>query len=100
MADLAGKELRASYTGIFSDDPSRMLRMVRLKHRLGFNIEARTASLMRAVDQMIERFSPSPDLTDAAKEKRFKVVEGMVAMISQGIDAQAETIRAGEREGR
>ena len=62
------------------------------------DIAARTASLTRAVDRIIERFSPSPDLTDAAKDKRFKVVEGMVAMISQGIDAQAETLRAGEAE--
>jgi len=43
IADLQNKELRASYTGIFSDDPSRMLRMIRLKHRLGFSIEERTA---------------------------------------------------------
>jgi len=43
IADLQNKELRASYTGIFSDDPSRMLRLIRLKHRLGFNIEERTA---------------------------------------------------------
>jgi tRNA nucleotidyltransferase (CCA-adding enzyme) len=43
IADLQNKELRASYTGIFSDDPSRMLRMIRLKHRLGFTIDERTA---------------------------------------------------------
>jgi len=43
IADLQNKELRASYTGIFSDDPSRMLRLVRLKHRLGFTIDERTA---------------------------------------------------------
>jgi tRNA nucleotidyltransferase (CCA-adding enzyme) len=43
VADLQNKELRASYTGIFSDDPSRMLRMLRLKHRLGFTIDERTA---------------------------------------------------------
>jgi tRNA nucleotidyltransferase/poly(A) polymerase len=42
IADLENKELRASYTGIFFDDPSRMLRMIRLKHRLGYTIEERT----------------------------------------------------------
>jgi tRNA nucleotidyltransferase/poly(A) polymerase len=42
IADLQNKELRASYTGIFSDDPARMLRMIRLKHRLGFTVEERT----------------------------------------------------------
>ena len=60
------------------------------------DIDARTASLTRAVDRVIERFSPTPDLTEAAAEKRLKVVEGLIAMISQGIDAQAETIRVGE----
>jgi tRNA nucleotidyltransferase (CCA-adding enzyme) len=42
IADLENKELRASYTGVFSDDPSRMLRMIRLRHRLGYHIEERT----------------------------------------------------------
>jgi tRNA nucleotidyltransferase/poly(A) polymerase len=42
IADLEHRELRASYTGIFSDDPSRMLRLLRLKHRLGFTVEERT----------------------------------------------------------
>jgi len=43
IADLESRQLRASYTGIFSDDPSRMLRMIRMKHRLGYTIEERTA---------------------------------------------------------
>ena len=43
IADLQSRELRASYPGIFSDDPSRMLRLIRLKHRLGYAIEERTA---------------------------------------------------------
>jgi tRNA nucleotidyltransferase (CCA-adding enzyme) len=42
IADLENRELRASYTGIFFDDPSRMLRMIRLKHRLGYTVEERT----------------------------------------------------------
>ncbi len=43
VADLENRELRASYTGIFFDDPSRMLRLLRLKHRLGYQVEERTA---------------------------------------------------------
>lgn len=42
IADLENREIRASYTGIFFDDPARMLRLLRFKHRLGFNIEERT----------------------------------------------------------
>ncbi|HEY3839129.1 MAG TPA: hypothetical protein VGL72_21290 [Bryobacteraceae bacterium] len=43
IADLQNRELRASYTGIFTDDPSRMLRLIRLKHRLGFTVDERTS---------------------------------------------------------
>jgi tRNA nucleotidyltransferase (CCA-adding enzyme) len=43
IADLQNRELRASYLGIFTDDPVRMLRMIRLKHRLGFVVDERTA---------------------------------------------------------
>jgi tRNA nucleotidyltransferase (CCA-adding enzyme) len=42
IADLQNRELRASYTGIFADDPVRMLRLIRLKHRLGFSVDERT----------------------------------------------------------
>ena len=43
VADLENRVLRASYSGIFCDQPVRMLRMLRLKHRLGFGIDERTA---------------------------------------------------------
>ena len=44
LADLERKELRTLYPYAFLDDPSRLLRLVRLRVRLGFTVEARTAA--------------------------------------------------------
>jgi tRNA nucleotidyltransferase/poly(A) polymerase len=44
LGDLASKELRAIGNHTLYDDPSRILRMLRLKVRLGFTIDSRTWS--------------------------------------------------------
>jgi tRNA nucleotidyltransferase/poly(A) polymerase len=44
LGDLEAKELRAGSNHALYDDPSRILRMFRLKARLGFNISERTLS--------------------------------------------------------
>ncbi|HZT30463.1 MAG TPA: hypothetical protein VFA33_11295 [Bryobacteraceae bacterium] len=43
LADLERRELRMLATSSFSDDPVRLFRLVRLRARLGFTAEARTA---------------------------------------------------------
>ena len=43
LADIERKELRAVSTYGFYDDPSRLLRLVRFRVRLGFTVEERTA---------------------------------------------------------
>ena len=42
LADLGHKELRSAYPYVFYDDPARLLRLVRLRARLGFAVEERT----------------------------------------------------------
>src|SRR5262245_13274235 len=42
LADLGRRELRTLYPAAFYDDPSRLLRLVRLKLRLGYAVEERT----------------------------------------------------------
>jgi tRNA nucleotidyltransferase/poly(A) polymerase len=44
LGDLERKELRAAYNYALYDDPARLLRLIRLKVRLGFSIEERTRS--------------------------------------------------------
>jgi tRNA nucleotidyltransferase/poly(A) polymerase len=42
MADLQNREMRAGYSTAFYDDPVRLLRAIRLKHRFQFTFEERT----------------------------------------------------------
>lgn len=42
LADLENKELRAVYSRALSDDPGRLLRLIRFRVRFGFTIEPRT----------------------------------------------------------
>ena len=44
LADIERRELRAVHPYGFYDDPSRLLRLVRFRNRLGFVVEERTAS--------------------------------------------------------
>jgi len=44
QADLIGKELRTTNSMAFFDDPSRVYRLIRFKHILGFEVAARTLS--------------------------------------------------------
>jgi tRNA nucleotidyltransferase/poly(A) polymerase len=47
LADLERREMRSLSTYTFFDDPSRLLRLVRFRVRLGFTVEERTAQQMR-----------------------------------------------------
>ena len=42
LADIEAREIRAAYNFALYDDPSRMLRLIRFKVRLGYNIAERT----------------------------------------------------------
>lgn len=44
LGDIERKELRTTYNYALYDDPSRILRMIRLRVRLGFTVEEKTAS--------------------------------------------------------
>lgn len=49
LGDLGRKELRASYNYALYDDPVRMLRLIRLRTRLGFTVDERTMNQYRNV---------------------------------------------------
>jgi tRNA nucleotidyltransferase (CCA-adding enzyme) len=48
--DLRGRQLRVLHDESFRDDPTRLLRLARLRVRLGFTVERRTAELAAAAD--------------------------------------------------
>jgi tRNA nucleotidyltransferase (CCA-adding enzyme) len=48
LDDLVARRLRILHTASFSDDPTRVLRLVRYSRRLGFEVETQTAGLAAA----------------------------------------------------
>jgi tRNA nucleotidyltransferase (CCA-adding enzyme) len=59
QADLANRELRGANPYIFFDDPSRIFRLIRFQHTLGFEIAARTQSqLENALLEGYEKSAP------------------------------------------
>lgn len=57
LRDLDQGVIRVLHSLSFVEDPTRMLRAVRLEARLGFRIEERTAELMRDAAELLERTS-------------------------------------------
>jgi tRNA nucleotidyltransferase (CCA-adding enzyme) len=55
--DLRLRQIRALHSISFIDDPTRMLRAVRLEHRLGFDIEPRTLQLLEQALPLLHRVS-------------------------------------------
>ncbi len=55
--DLGDRLIRVLHSISFIDDPTRMLRAVRLEQRLGFTIESRTLELMHQAMPLLDRVS-------------------------------------------
>jgi tRNA nucleotidyltransferase (CCA-adding enzyme) len=65
VSDLSGKAIRALHNKSFIDDPTRILRAVRLEQRLKFAIEPHTASLIRkSIEKEIYKKVEEPRLRD------------------------------------
>jgi tRNA nucleotidyltransferase/poly(A) polymerase len=68
IADLQNKELRAGYSTALYDDPVRLLRAVRFKHRLQFTFEERTQRQFdNAVMENLQRLIPKASLLSELK---------------------------------
>jgi tRNA nucleotidyltransferase (CCA-adding enzyme) len=84
LADIERRELRAAGPYGFYDDPSRLLRLIRLRVRLGFTIEARTEmQLANAREAGVEKLIP-PHVF--AEELRRISVEDAPSEMMKGLD--------------
>ncbi len=57
LDDLNGKLVRVLHSLSFADDPTRIFRAVRYAHRLGFELEPRTADLIQTALPMLKRIT-------------------------------------------
>jgi tRNA nucleotidyltransferase (CCA-adding enzyme) len=75
--DIRDGLIRVLHSLSFIDDPTRMLRAVRLEQRLGFNIEPRTLELLREALPLLDRVSGDRirnELDSIFKENRVQSI--------------------------
>jgi tRNA nucleotidyltransferase (CCA-adding enzyme) len=83
LADIERKELRAVTTYGFYDDPTRLLRLVRFKVRLGFTIEERTQmQIANAREAEVEKRIPARALGEelkriSAEDNPTEILQGL-----------------------
>jgi len=84
LADIERRELRSVSAYGFYDDPSRLLRLVRLRVRLGFTLEARTEmQVANAREAEVEKLIPARVF---AEELRRIAAEDAPSEIIKGLD--------------
>jgi tRNA nucleotidyltransferase (CCA-adding enzyme) len=84
LADIERRELRSVSAYGFYDDPSRLLRLIRLRVRLGFTIEARTEmQVSNAREAEVEKLIPPRVF---AEEIRRIAAEDAPSEIIKGLD--------------
>jgi len=83
VGDMEKKRIKVLHNKSFVDDPTRILRGIRLEKRLGFTIEPHTANLMRkSIEKEIYKRVKEPRLRDEImlllKEKEpFRIIKRM-----------------------
>jgi tRNA nucleotidyltransferase (CCA-adding enzyme) len=94
LADLGNKELRATHSYTFFDDPARLLRLIRFRVRFGFTVDERTErQYQNAREAGVEKYIAGRDLFEelrsiaeeqsAADVLRAFEKDGMLAIFSE-----------------
>ncbi len=86
LADIERRELRSIHPYGFYDDPSRLLRLIRFRNRLGFAVEERTVSQFANARQAAVEKSIPPRLL--GEELRHIGTEDNPAEILKDLDAE------------
>ena len=68
QADLVNRELRTTNSYAFFDDPSRIFRLIRFQHALGFEVAARTQSQLE--NALLEEYQAAAAVSTLASEIR------------------------------
>jgi tRNA nucleotidyltransferase (CCA-adding enzyme) len=106
VRDLDQGVIRVLHSLSFIDDPTRILRAVRLEQRLGFRISNRTAELIKAALPMLNRITGDRVRSELelclGEERRISIMErlaelGVFAEIHPGLVWRPQTAEAYER---
>jgi tRNA nucleotidyltransferase/poly(A) polymerase len=99
-SDLERREVRAVTNYAFYDDPVRMLRLIRLRARLGFTVDERTMNQFRnARDAEMEKHIPARSLFQELRQMALEPSPGEVlkALEEEGLLALFSPGLAGEK---
>lgn len=105
LADIERRELRAISNYGFYDDPSRLLRLIRLRVRLGFTVEDRTAmQVANAREAEVEKYIPGRAFGEelkriSAEDQPAEILKaldeaGLVAIFSTSISGPKLNLQA------
>ncbi len=95
LSDLRRGLLRTLHSQSFSDDPTRILRMLRLAGRLGFKVEAETLKQLKAIVHQLDLISGERIFNELVltllEEKRITVLKEMQRLrVLKAIDSNLE----------
>jgi tRNA nucleotidyltransferase/poly(A) polymerase len=85
QADLANRELRATNSYSFFDDPARIFRLIRFRHALGFELAPRTQSQLE--NALLEKYQDAASREALAREIRAAWAEPNVVAMLEAFDA-------------
>jgi tRNA nucleotidyltransferase (CCA-adding enzyme) len=85
QADLVNRELRTTYSSAFFDDPTRVFRLIRFRHTLGFELAPRTQSQLE--NALLEQYADAAPPSALAREIRAAATDVSAVGMLEAFDA-------------